>query len=522
MPPSSLYSEILDPLTTKGEKSFTFLGRVKPPGQRDRVPLLPTVSDIFLPYLLVNHPDLVDEKGCLKTKYMLSAKYARAEYTSMARYSNDYEFPNPAPWENAKMMLSEAYQVMDNSPVLSVDSAFQWLERQTSPGYPWTIKATTKAQILDTPWAKSWYYCFEEDVKKKIAEPWLWRSFIKDEVKKISDICDHNPRSILAQPWQASVLGNRLFGPMNERINKAGITFKAPCWIGISKYNRAWHQLACHILAFPNRAHGDCTRFDGTVSSAPFSAIEDFRIACLNDKSFADCVKFFYKNVIDSHIVGWEGDLYIKHMGQPSGQTNTLHDNSLIHTLYFFYHWCKVVCQDSRFEPSWASFSAHVHLVIMGDDVIYSYSDSVKELMKPSRVSTTFAEMKVTLKYNDGTDVSPPMSEMEFCSMHFSLYGDVYVPIMKKEKMLASAFLKDSCHPRVVLRRLLAIRIEVWWDKDLLSIIEGAIDYLLDKYEPQMSGQPTYQGGDDCDLKTVLTLRWPSYVVETHYLKPVA
>jgi hypothetical protein len=525
--PSDLYSEILQPLENSKGQSFDYIGRVKPPmGPSKKFDFDPLVNSIMLPFLKSEYPDLLDGNK-LKTKYTLSRKYARAEYVSISKYSSDWKMPIFSAFESAKQVCAEAFACMDNSPLLDIDSSIRWLDRQSSPGYPWSLIYQKKAPIIDSDWWASWYCTWEDSVLAGAAKPFYWRAFIKDEVKKQIDIDAHNPRSILASPMQATVLGYRLFGPMNEKLTAAGTSFRTPCFVGVPKFGRMWHRLALHLLHFPNRAHGDATRWDGSLMPPSLEFMCKFRQACCSTDSMKAAFEYFYSNVINSHIVGWNGDLFVKKVGQPSGQVNTLHDNTIIHALYFFYHWVLVVCRDPRFEPTWASFKSHVHLVVMGDDCIWSWSNETANVMKASCVAETFKSIGVLLKYNDdNTDTPQTIDTLEFCSMHFHpIVCDsviVYVPLMKREKMIASMFLKkQEVNPRVLLRRLLSIRIEVWYDTYLRNMCDKAVEYLLENYSIEMGGKPTLQGGDDASLELILTLRWPRYVIERHYLDPI-
>lgn len=528
--PSDLYSEILEPLKNSKGQAFDYLGQVRAPAHfnkdKEFDSPLPVVNSILLPFLHEFYPDLLDGK-ILKTKYSLTRKYARAEYVSLSKYSADWKMPLLQPWKAAQDICSEAFSIMDNSPILDIDSAMQWLDRQSSPGYPWALKYQKKAPILDSDWWRAWYCDWESTVLAGTAKPFYWRGFIKDEVKKLTDILEHNPRSILASPIHGTALGYRLFGPMNDKLTRSGVGFKTPCFVGVPKFGRMWHRLALHILHFPNRAHGDATRWDGSLMPPSLRFINDFRQKCCTNDNMKAAFDYFYNNVLYSHIVGWKGDLFVKKIGQPSGQVNTLHDNTIIHALYFFYHWTLKVCKDERFEPTWASFKAHVHLIVMGDDVVWSWSDDVHEFMKASCVAETFSSIGVRLKFNeDNTDTPQTIDTLEFCSMHFKPISHegvtVYVPLMKRDKMIASMFLKkQEVNPRVLLRRLLSIRIEVWYDEYLRKMCDSAVDYLITNYSMQMGGPPTMQGGDDASLELILTLRWPRYLIEAHYLDPI-
>lgn len=514
--PSRDYIDILKDKTVNGAPAFKFLGTVKAFHRRENIPKRPKVNALVIEFLKSKKPELIVNGDELKTKYRLTAKYPLAEYTSLSKYANDYGVPFEVPWNNAQIIASEAFNVMDGANVLDIDSSMQWLERKSSPGYPWSLADNSKEVILDSDWFRGWYISWENAVLNEKVDSFFWKGFIKEEFKKDADVIQHNPRTILASPIQATVLAYRLFGDMNDRLSKAGQNFKVPCFIGVKKFNRVWNQLALALLRFPNIVHGDCKRFDGTLSPFPFEFIARFRTSCLRSPGFSRAIKFFYKNVLKSQIVGWWGDLFEKVLGQPSGQGNTLHDNSIVHSLYFFYHWCLVVVDNIHFLPTWASFKKNVFLMVMGDDVIYSYSHEVGDLMSIEKVTTSFRSIGVVMI---GHKVEN-LSEAEFCSMTFHDYHGVFVPKMKKEKMLASMFLKDDIHPRVYLRRLFSLRIEVWWDIELRDLIEDVIEYIENKYMVDLLSPVTYQGSDDATYDLIKTLHWSRFMIEKHYLQP--
>jgi hypothetical protein len=286
-----------------------------------------------------------------------------------------------------------------------------------------------------------------------------------------------------------------------------------------------WHTLALHLQKFKYKAHGDCTRFDGTAQPVTFDFLSELRNSFLNTDQMKKFVQYFYDNVVNSVIAGSEGDLFRKVMGQPSGQGNTLHDNSIIHTMYFFYHWCLfVVPKDPvKFRSSWASFQEHVCLVIMGDDVVYSYGEDVVEYMHPSKVAESFKSLGVTLKF--GEEVTENVEDLEFCSMRWQIDGGVYVPIMKRDKMLASLLLKDNENHRLYLTRLLGIRVESWWDPYMREFTNSLLKWFLIKYEGELHSKKSHCPSifhDDPDFDTVMILNWPALVIDYHYKQAFA
>lgn len=516
--PTSLY---LDTLAKKIPhcNDFEYLGRVDPGYHKDHKVVRTIICPLLKSVLKEYYPDLCDGEY-LRTKYNLTAKYSLAEYTSMSRFKNPYIKPHDIPWNNAKHMVSEAFSCIKDCGVLDLDDSIKWLNRPTSPGYPWTLVYQTKAPIIDSEWWRSWYFEWEQSVISRVANRWFWKSFIKDELKKKTDIDEHNPRTITGSPIQGSLLGCRLYSDFNDKMTRAGCNFQIPCWVGVSKYNRQWHRLAMRLARFECKFHGDCHRFDGTCQPCSFDLPKDLRRCSSNFSKEEEIMhEYYYDNVVNSVIVGSLGDLFSKFMGQPSGQNNTLHDNSIIHLSYWFYHWCYYVCPRLlSVKPTWFSFREHVELIVMGDDVVWSCSKHVLNFMLPSLVAKTFSTICVTLKFD--SDRPSEWEELEFCSMTFRDLRGLYVPIMKPEKMIASIFLKSGKNPRMVLRRLYALRIEVYWDKYILLMVDRCIDHIKRTYMTDLRLKPTGVEGDDLSYDQIETLYWSSYTIEQHYLWP--
>jgi hypothetical protein len=226
-----------------------------------------------------------------------------------------------------------------------------------------------------------------------------------------------------------------------------------------------------------------------------------------------------------SLIVGWLGDLFAKRQGQPSGQLNTLADNTLIHLSYWFYYWCAVVVKKlPDLYPTWASFREHVCLIVQGDDSIWSYSDYVKEWFLPPVVAKYFAEFGVTLKVTHTTPQE--LKDLEFCSTAFLYFKGSFFPVLKRNKMMATiCYIKNEYvladNPRVFLRRMMALRIEVFWDRKLFEFVEDVIDYVLQRYKQRLLSKPTMIMGDDQTFDQIMDLRVSRFHIHKMYFSPL-
>jgi hypothetical protein len=356
-------------------------------------------------------------------------------------------------------------------------------------------------------------FFFEKSIFHGYRPPVFFKPFVKRELKKKEAININDPRTVLASPNEHTQLGYRLYAPMNERIMQ--VPFRTPCYGGITKFHGYWDKLARKLMTFKYIGDGDVSHFDGTIPIDAFNKVRDLRFASSNEKNI-NYHDFYYFCVVNSLIVGSLGDVFMKKQGQPSGQSNTMIDNSLIHVSYWYYLWCKcVVGSVDGTSCTVESFNEHVFLMVNGDDVVYSYSEAVRPFFKPSFVKDFFFTIGVNFKF---TKDNPSIEEVEFNSTFFSLRHGFYVPIPKREKMLASLLLKPKTNPRIVLKRLLAIRVEVWWDDYLRDFINNVVDDFLVDYKYELSQNPTGHDGDDSCLDDILKLRLSAFALHNKFL----
>lgn len=496
-----------------------FVGTVRSVPFRLDYPVLPVINPIVKPYVMHLLKGKVDEKtGVISSKYALATKYPLAEYKSLERYVKPDVLPRKVPWRVAQHMLTECFRDLESSAVMKEEEALVHTTKSTSCGYPWGLVFSTKTQLIESDQFWSYYHSLINDVKKGRPRAIFWKSFIKGEFKKKTDLDNDVPRTITGCPLEMTVLGNQLFANMNGKITNENLTFNMPIWVGASKFRRGWHKLAMYLLQFPNLFHGDCHRWDGSVRKVHLQTIRDIRKTWLFlREEYGSLVDWYYAQVANSLIVTMTGDVVMKVGGQPSGQVNTLTDNTLLHILIWFYHWC-IEGVRHGFQPTWSCFRQHVALMIMGDDVIYSCDDDVKHFMKPTAVDRTFNQIGFSLKHEG--DVPQSIFDVEFCSMYFKKYDDVYVPYPRAEKAMMSIVAKPCNNVRKLLKRVLALRVEVFWDPTLLEMCDSIISGLLHDHIDELYKKPTYVDGDDQYLDDILQAHWSVRFLSDMYLVP--
>jgi len=485
-----------------------FIGNVKLPERTKINPLL-------LPYFKSYLPQMVEGEEYLKSPYSYTVPYPLGEYTSVSRFGLDVYPPDPKHWMTAWDMVATAFRCMADSPILNKDDAFSMPERTTSAGWPWQLKYSNKGLLLDSDWFYTYYSLFLRDVLRGDFRPVFFRNFTKRELKKEADIISHLPRSVLASPSELTIMGYQLYAKQNEKIIQEPLS--TPCFVGVTKFRGWWTQLARKLMKFPHLQDGDMSKFDGTIPLDSHVKLAHLRKWFCSDREYDECHDYYYTNMKNTFIVGMLGDIFAKMQGQPSGQNNTLVDNGLIHCAYWYYHWCLIVCEElPGLERTWESFEKHVCLVVMGDDVVYSYSDYVKPYMLPGVVSKTFKTLGLTFKY--GSETPQTITEVEFCSMWFKPYGDDFVPVMKYEKMLATVCLKQTKNVRVMLKRFYSLRIECFWDDKIRDLLDYFIRCIKRDYMHRLVSKPSMLGDDDQTFEQIEALNWPASRIVHHYL----
>jgi len=499
--PSDMYREVF---TVGKSERMPYLFTVRVFGNRSMkrkdndYTKLTCIDRRLFTFMLATYPHLVDGQALRDNPYHFVRPTAYGEYMSLSQFAKD----EPAFYKNillkATDMTARAMQCLNGSRRLPADEAAVFMTRKKSPRYPCSLIFLDKGHALDN----SLYWHYYEGFKSRILDGQrpvtFMKGFVKREPKKIEKIYGHSPRTILCVPMEMTHLGYELFRDQHEKMMASGMRGENPCWGGTSKFYFGWNKLAKRLGRFPHKFDGDCKNWDRSYFTALFKAVKNIRAGAFSEitNDLLLFINFYYKNISQSPIVGSLGDVFMKLMGQPSGQFNTMTDNSIGQVILWCYHWLVfVVPRVHSTSPTWESFMEHVELVVMGDDVIYSCSQEVVQWMTPDMVDITFTSLGFGLKYVSSKP--RPMDELEFCSTGFRKEEEgVYVPFLHFDKLMASLCygnqakinpsLPESVQVRRTLIRLMALRIEGYWNIEFRDLIDEAIQWFVADYRLQL------------------------------------
>jgi hypothetical protein len=223
----------------------------------------------------------------------------------------------------------------------------------------------------------------------------------------------------------------------------------------------------------------------------------------------------YLEDIVRSYILCDGGEIVQKQTGNPSGQFNTISDNSMILTWAWFYAWN--VLKPKEHEISWDDFRDHVELFVCGDDSIYTVSDDVKDWFYPAAVQEVF-QNHFGWKFKIETPCFMKLDETEFCSMSWSRNGGRIFPAPNVSKVLSSLVSKNRRYSyRMDFLRCCALRIESWYNMELREILNGFIKYMLDNFYHEMVEAPITEM-DPFPFAVVQSSNLSAYEIEEIYI----
>jgi len=198
-------------------------------------------------------------------------------------------------------------------------------------------------------------------------------------------------------------------------------------WIGGTKFRGEWHRLYERLNKHPNAFAMDESAFDSTLRSPYMMYMCEFRKKLLRPedqtKENFEAINALYKDLIWTNVLTHDGNIIQKHGGNPSGSFNTITDNSVILTSFFFYAWI-LLCPDEELKD-YSSFIENVEVAICGDDNTWTVSDLVVNWFNAVSVSQVWTDLGINAKY--GVAEPSKLQDLDFVSLKFH-----YHEILKK------------------------------------------------------------------------------------------
>jgi len=338
---------------------------------------------------------------------------------------------------------------ISGSVLSSLDEVLTWLEHDTSPGYPWTLKYHDKLDYWSGEGA-DFFRQYWESLKTPDPIISMCSVTIKEELRLKTKVDDDRARSIIA--FDVNNVTANCVVTLDQ--NKALInTCEYHCIkMGLNLLKGGAHKLVTEMECWPRSSLSlDGIQFDGHFTRLNFENNRDFRYRMLRQEFQTDDVKTILFNIFENKIVkllvNINGTVYKCVTGNPSGQADTTVDNSLKTYQDSAVLWMLSVPEEMR---NYTSYREHVKQIICGDDWALSvHPDAQKYFNKQS----IFSNAKlIGMEYTSETEDFVDFRELTFLGHGFIEHDvpgqdfSMFLPKIDCDKMRCSMVHYNEAH----------------------------------------------------------------------------
>jgi len=507
---------------TKGICQFAGRTRRREPANRDQRRLDPTVK-----LWASTH------KVMWENLYSVCVPNSQSSFKSGCKYEKQQPVLDEYAWGlSGNWMMKHFGPRMMGSVVVDRDVAVAECEKSSSNGFPINQdpRFQKKRDYVDTEEFEGTHEEYWRALQSNQPMPAFWSITDKVELRLLSKIKENKIRSFTAGNVHHTIASAQLCLDMNEKFYRSAL--KTSSFVGATKFKGGWNKAIRKLLRFRRGFALDETDFDASLFRRALWGQCAFRCAILRDDCRTDdniqAMHNLYYDIVNSIMISPKGDVIVKDTGNPSGQANTIVDNTMILYRLLAYAW---ICLWMRKFPgdqmrldqleselngetgfgdgdleielgalkerrlSYDNFHRQVEMLLNGDDNTFSVSEDVIDWFNGKAVAEVWTSIGVTTK----SDVwePRPVEQLDFLS-HTILYDgsrDMYFPIPERSRILDSLMLgSKSVDVRWSFLRACALRIESWCDPQLRRDIQSYIEYLWKYHDRELCGEMLIPG----------------------------
>lgn len=427
----------------------------------------------------------------LSKEWDLPVPNSEASYKSLAKYAK--MLPSLSNGEISNLNRAWMYTrrqfstYMTNSRVLNYDEAKSHFDMTTSNGSPFNVHYKTKAELFkNDPNIDTW---LQHDWDNMDLD-WtcLFTNALKEEIRAAEKIAQNSQRTFLVGGLDAVAHGTRLFVDMNEKMY--GSVLVTASAVGLSPYYGQWDNLYNKLKIFRNGYALDESQYDSSLRCYMLWSCATLRWSFLAPQFQTPenkiRIQVYYRNLINTLVVGPDGVLILKKGGNPSGSVNTIVDNTLILYTLLAFAWIENAPNDM---VSYEDFELHTSKALVGDDNTWTVSDEAHSFFNGRSVITTWKKLGITTTTESLEPRHP--RELDFLSAHTVFIQGTAVPIYERSKMMTSLIYatKINLNPAVSLERATGLLSVGWVDYRFRKICQSFIAWLLEKYDKVMANE---------------------------------
>jgi len=355
--------------------------------------------------------------------------------------------------------------------------AVQLMDKTTAAGELWT-DYRTRGAALEAEYDNIKFLVKQVFLGQPVSS--LWKVSPKVEMLPMDKlIVKHKERTFMCCDMVMYIVGLMLYGKQNDSMLFASDT---ACWssVGMSMFKGSWDLMVRNLLR-----NGDTTfvgydikAMEASLSNPIFDVIYRARNSFIPGLEKAKV--WFLSQLQFSYVVDLEGFLRVKVGGNPSGNLNTLTDNTLANILVLLY------CFSFKYsdEASLLAFYARFPCKLMGDDSIMAYQPELHELIIAKTGDLGFT-------YELESQPGPLLTQKYLnCGFAYNDLHHMHVPVPNYEKLFASLYgYRRSPFWRNTLCKIFAMRVLCYNRADFSQQINDLIYFVKTKKQSYLENE---------------------------------
>lgn len=266
---------------------------------------------------------------------------------------------NPDPLRNhfTNLAFEHLFMTLLRAETMSFDQAVSTMELSASPGFPWNRKYKTKRDVLK-PQIEGGQLELVAEIVQQVFDHGsvdyqfngehytevFWLTSPKEEIRPIEKInhedkSKRKTRTFMCGDLITHIVGFMLYKNQNDELIKRN---NPDSWVavGINPFYGGWNVMSESLLRNNSKKFycADASHMEASVNKCLQTLIYKVRnkslVNCPDASGFTNdqmniAMMWYLEQVSDSLIIGIDGNLCMKFGKNPSGQINTLVDNTL-------------------------------------------------------------------------------------------------------------------------------------------------------------------------------------------------
>lgn len=461
----------------------------------------------------------------------MSVPNRETNYLGSSKYEREQPQLDELAWiKSGEWMRRHFFQYLSDSVVVRQDVAIAEMDKSKSNGYPHNLKYKQKRDYIataDFSQNDEEYYHFLASSDSYI--PCFWGLADKYELRSAEKLAVGKIRAFTASSIHHTVANSRLCYDFNQKFYASNM--KTASFVGATKFMGVWNLMVRRLEKFPNGFELDMKDYDASMFRRALADMAEVRFEFLSAEHRTvdnyNRLRNLYDDIINSVMVTPLGDVIVKDTGNPSGQGNTIVDNTMILYRLFCYAFIKLHMEnfggdrarideiirlrtsansvldseidedqlDEELQRLYARrltqeyMHKNVEVFLNGDDNSFTDSDEIVSWFNARSIKRVMATIGVTV--TTPCEDPRPAKDLGFLSQQTILdpTSNKYLPIPEHERIMDSLELaSESTDIRWSLLRAYALRIESWACEKTRSLIWSYIQFVWKTYPHLLAG----------------------------------